>query len=164
MVISFVIAVILIGLDQLTKYLATVHLAPAGVHPLLPGIMELRYVRNDGAAFSLLANASWGRMFLIVVTAVALVGLAVWFIKMKPSAWWERCTFILIFSGGLGNWIDRVLHGSVVDFFATTFMDFAIFNVADCFVCIGAALFVLLVLRQELSTAKAKGDSPKKPV
>lgn len=164
MVLSFVIAAILIGLDQLTKYLATAYLAPIGVHPFLPGIMELRYVRNDGAAFSLLANAAWGRAFLIVVTALALAALAVWFIKMKPASWWERCTFILIFSGGTGNLIDRVLHGSVVDFFATTFIDFAIFNVADCFVCIGAALLALLVLRQELGTAKSKGDAPKKPV
>lgn len=164
MVISFVIAVILIGLDQLTKYLATAYLAPVGVRPLLPGVMELRYVRNDGAAFSLLANAAWGRIFLIVVTALALMALAVWFIRKKPASWWERWTFILIFSGGTGNLIDRVLHGSVVDFFATTFIDFAIFNVADCFVCIGAALLALLVLRQELASAKSKSDSPKKPV
>lgn len=164
MVISFVIAVILIGLDQWTKYLATVHLAPVGVHPFLPGIMELRYVRNDGAAFSLLANAAWGRIFLIIVTAFALAALAVWFIRKKPSSWWERWTFILIFSGGTGNLIDRILHGSVVDFFATTFIDFAIFNVADCFVCIGAALLALLVLRQELGSEKSRGDAPQKPV
>lgn len=165
MIISFVLAAILIGLDQLTKALATAYLAPVGVRPFIPGVMELRYVRNDGAAFSLFANVAWGRAFLIVVTAAALTAIAVWFIRKKPAAWWERWTFILIFSGGMGNWIDRVLHGSVVDFFATTFMDFAVFNVADCFVCIGAGLLALLLLRQELDAAKTpEGGAPQKPV
>ncbi len=164
MLVSFFIAAILIALDQATKYFATVYLAPVGSHPFIPGVMELRYVRNEGAAFSLLANAVWGRAFLIVATGFALAALAVWFLRKKPVSWWERCTFILIFSGGFGNLIDRVLHGSVVDFFATTFIDFAVFNIADCFVCVGAALFALLVLRQELRPQSPPADTPKKPI
>ncbi len=141
MIISFVLVAFLIGLDQLTKYLATAFLAPVGVCPFIPGVMELRYVRNEGAAFSLLADAAWGRAFLIVVTALALAALAV------------------------GNLIDRIAHGSVVDFFATTFIDFAVFNVADCFVCVGAGLLALLMLRQELGAAKTSGgDTPQKTV
>ena len=85
---------------------------------------------------------------------LALAALAVYFFWKKPSSWLERWVFILIFSGGLGNLIDRVLNGYVVDFFATTFMNFAVFNVADCFVCVGAALFVIAVLRQELNAKK----------
>ncbi len=165
MIISFVLVALLIGLDQLTKYLATAFLAPVGVCPFIPGVMELRYVRNEGAAFSLLADAAWGRAFLIVVTALALAALAGWFIRKKPNLWWERWTFILIFSGGIGNLIDRIAHGSVVDFFATTFIDFAVFNVADCFVCVGAGLLALLMLRQELGAAKTSGgDTPQKTV
>ena len=122
--------------------------------PFIPGVMELRYVLNDGAAFSMLADAEWGRVFLIVVTGLALAALAVYFFWKKPSSWLERWVFILIFSGGVGNLIDRVLNGYVVDFFATTFMNFAVFNVADCFVCVGAALFVIAVLRQELNAKK----------
>ena len=134
LLISVIIIIALTGLDQLTKHLATVYLAPVGAMPFIPGVMELRYVLNDGAAVSMLADAEWGRVFLIVVPGLAL--------------------FILIFSGGLGNLIDRVLNGYVVDFFATTFMNFAVFNVADCFVCVGAALFVIAVLRQELNAKK----------
>ena len=149
MIISFVLVAMLIGLDQLTKHLATAYLAPVGVRPFIPGVMELRYARNDGAAFSLLASAAWGRTFLIVVTTLALAALAVWFIRKKPNTWWERWTFILIFSGGMGNLIDRIAHGSVVDFF----------------VCIGAGLLALLMLRQELCAARASGgDSPQKTV
>ena len=100
--------------DQLTKHLATVYLAPVGAMPFIPGVMELRYVLNDGAAFSMLADAEWGRVFLIVVTGLALAALAVYFFWKKPSSWLERWVFILIFSGGLGN--DRpVLNGYVVD-------------------------------------------------
>lgn len=122
--------------------------------------MELRYVRNEGAAFSMLADAAWGRWFLVLVTAAALTAVAVYFIKTRPRAWVWRWTYILILAGGLGNLADRIRQGYVVDFFATTFMDFAVFNVADCFVCIGAALLALNILRQELSTARdAPGES-----
>ena len=93
-------------------------------------------------------------MGLALALGLALAALAVYFFWKKPSSWLERWVFILIFSGGLGNLIDRVLNGYVVDFFATTFMNFAVFNVADCFVCVGAALFVIAVLRQELNAKK----------
>lgn len=103
LLISVIIIIALTGLDQLTKHLATVYLAPVGAMPFIPGVMELRYVLNDGAAFSMLADAEWGRVFLIVVTGLALAALAVYFFWKKPSSWLERWVFILIFSGGLGN-------------------------------------------------------------
>lgn len=165
---TIVVIALLIGLDQLAKYLAAAYLAPVGTAPFLPGAMELRFVRNEGAAFSLLANAAWGRLFLIVVTGAALAALAIYFVRRKPASWLERWAFILIFSGGAGNWIDRVLHGSVVDFFATTFIDFAVFNVADCFVCVGAALLALAVLREERGAkneaGRAKDARDEKPL
>ena len=104
------------------------------------------------AAFS--AGRIIGGFLLALALGLALAALAVYFFWKKPSSWLERWVFILIFSGGLGNLIDRVLNGYVVDFFATTFMNFAVFNVADCFVCVGAALFVIAVLRQELNAKK----------
>ena len=76
LLISVIIIIALTGLDQLTKHLATVYLAPVGSMPFIPGVMELRYVLNDGAAFSMLADAEWGRVFLIVVTGLALAALA----------------------------------------------------------------------------------------
>ena len=75
LLISVIIIIALTGLDQLTKHLATVYLAPVGAMPFIPGVMELRYVLNDGAAFSMLADAEWGRVFLIVVTGLALAAL-----------------------------------------------------------------------------------------
>lgn len=161
LLISFVIAAVLIGLDQLTKYLATVYLAPVGTMPFLPGVMELHYVLNDGAAFSFLSGFAWAPTFFVVVTGVALAALAGYFLWKKPSSWLERWAFILVFAGGLGNWIDRLRNGYVVDFFATTFIDFAVFNVADCFICVGAGLLVLWVLLQELRAKSARsGQDP----
>ncbi len=157
MAISFILAALLIGLDQLTKYLAALFLMPVGSAAFIPGVMELRYVRNEGAAFSMFAKAEWGRGFLIVVTALALAAMTVYFVRKRPASWLWRWTFILIFAGGVGNLIDRIHQGFVVDFFATTFINFAVFNVADCFVCVGAVLLLLNMFRQELNGKKTSG-------
>lgn len=133
-------------LDQLTKYLAQLYLQPVGTMPFIPGIMELRFVLNDGAAFSSFAGA---RLFLILFTGVAIAALAVYLFWKKPSKRLERAALVLLIGGGLGNLIDRVRTGVVVDFFATTFVDFAVFNVADCFVCVGAAMLILYVFLEE---------------
>ena len=147
----------MVGFDQLTKYWATLALAPDKVVPFLPGIMEFRYILNDGAAFSMLSGRSWGQWFLVGVTTVAL--LAVLYIllfrrnKLQPLAY---AGLLLIEAGGIGNLIDRVANGYVVDFFATTFVNFAVFNVADCFVTVGVALLVIYYLRSELAQKKQK--------
>lgn len=151
MLIYAVLIVLLVGVDQLTKYLAAVYLAPVGTAPFLPGIMELRYVENDGMAFSMLS----GRQTLLIVVTSITIGALVWYLFFKkPPMRAERVALCLIIAGGLGNLIDRVAAGRVIDFFATTFINFAVFNVADCFVCVGAALFVIAVLRQELNAKK----------
>lgn len=92
LLISVIIIIALTGLDQLTKHLATVYLAPVGAMPFIPGVMELRYVLNDGAAFSMLADAEWGRVFLIVVTGLALAALAVYFSgRSRLPGWSAGC-------------------------------------------------------------------------
>lgn len=157
MLSSVLFVVVLIVLDQLTKVLATAYLAPVGVMPFLPGIMELRYVLNDGMAFSMLAGARW---LLIVVTAAALAVLSWWaFTKKKTQPKLEHISLLLVIGGGIGNLIDRVLHGYVVDFFATTFIDFAVFNVADCFVVVGMTLLMIAILRQEFGHKAAEATS-----
>ena len=129
----------------------------ARMHGVPLPVMTATGSGNQGITLFLTVDAA-ARYFSIPeekeLRAIALAALAVYFFWKKPSSWLERWVFILIFSGGLGNLIDRVLNGYVVDFFATTFMNFAVFNVADCFVCVGAALFVIAVLRQELNAKK----------
>lgn len=143
-------------LDQLTKYFAQLYLQPVGTMPFIPGIMELRFVLNDGAAFSSFAGA---RLFLILFTGIAIAALAVYLFWKKPPKRLERTALVLLIGGGLGNLIDRVRTGVVVDFFATTFVDFAVFNVADCFVCVGAAMLILYVVLEE---RKKSGEPERK--
>ncbi len=151
--ITIVLIVVLIIIDQITKYLATAYLQPVGSAPFIPGIMELRYVLNDGAAFSLFSGNKW---FLIGFTSVALVVVAVYLYIRNPKMKIERLSLILILAGGIGNLIDRILQGYVVDFFATTFINFAVFNVADCFVVVGAFLLVFITIYDEIKISKLK--------
>lgn len=147
----------MVGLDQLTKYWATLALAPDKTAPFLPGIMELRYVLNDGAAFSVFSGKVWGQWFLIAVTSAALLAvLYVLFFKRARLDKLGYAALLLIEAGGIGNLIDRVLNGYVVDFFATTFVDFAVFNVADCFVSVGVVLLAAYYIRSELAAKKAR--------
>lgn len=156
MLFTVLAALVLVAFDQLTKYAATLYLAPVGSMPFIPGIMELRYILNDGAAFSILSGNRW---FLIVITGLALAGLGWYLLFRKPQDKVMYFALLLVFAGGIGNLIDRVLNGAVVDFFATTFMNFAVFNVADCFVCVGMALLIFAVIRDEISAKKKKSDA-----
>jgi signal peptidase II len=148
----------LIALDQFSKYLATMYLAPIGTMPFLPGL-ELHYILNDGMAFSLFAG---NRFLLIGVTSVALLAFAIYLFWKKPADKLEYISFVLILAGGIGNLIDRILYGYVVDFFNFTFVNFAVFNVADCFVTCGAVLLMLAFIRQELRAKKARQSAETK--
>lgn len=152
----------LAALDQLIKIWATTYLMPIGSAPLAPGFVELRYVLNDGMAFSMLSGRRW---LLIAVTGAVLlvVALALLFRKMPRL---ERIVWMLILGGGLGNLIDRVRTGVVVDYLNFQFMEFPVFNFADICVCTGVGLLILsLVLdlvherRNASEKAPGKGDT-----
>ena len=150
-------AAVLVVIDQLIKHWATAALLPVGNMDLLPGIVELRYCLNDGMAFSMLAGK---QTLLIGMTSVMLVVVAAMLFTRKMSVW-ERISWTLILGGGVGNLIDRVLNGVVVDYINVLFMHFAIFNFADICVCVGVGLLMLVVLLDSFKkeeTAKQKAD------
>ncbi len=149
--IYFLLVVALIGIDQITKYLAVIYLEPVGSMPFIPGIMELRFVLNDGAAFSFFAGKTW---FLVGATSVALIALFAYILIKRPTSRLEMFSLILILSGGIGNLIDRIRNGVVVDFFATTFINFAVFNFADCFVVVGTFLLCAYIISDEIKISK----------
>ena len=135
-------AAVLVVLEQLIKHWATAALLPVGSMEVLPGIVELRYCLNDGMAFSMLAGKQG---LLIGVTSVMLVAVLVMlFVRKMPLA--ERIAWTLVLGGGVGNLIDRVLNGVVVDYINVLFMHFAIFNFADICVCVGVGLLMLVLL------------------
>ena len=139
------LAAALVALDQLVKYLVVQNIAPGEHVPFLPHILDLTYVQNTGAAFSLFEEHTW---ILTLISLVMSVVLAVALVKKFFRHPLDRVCLTLIFAGAVGNLIDRALQGYVVDMFNVLFMHFAVFNVADiCLVVgsIGAALYYLLL-------------------
>ena len=137
-------ALAIVGVDQLVKYLVVANIPLFGSAPLLPGILKLTYVQNTGAAFSMLSGMQW--LFVVIFVLLTAMLLFEYFKKRLPFTNFERWCIAAIYGGGLGNVIDRVLYGYVVDMFQTEFMDFAIFNVADIFITCGCiALMVHIV-------------------
>ena len=150
------ILVIILGgiiLDQLTKWLSAEFLTKVSTVPLINGVLHLTYVENEGAAFGMLANHRWVFMILSVVGILAIAG---WLIVEKPKSYWIRTAISFVIGGGIGNMIDRVRLGYVVDFIDCRFIDFYVFNVADSFVTVGCILFVILLAIEEFKNAKKK--------
>ena len=130
--------------DQLVKYFVLTHIPLFGTMELLPGVVGLTYVQNYGAAFSSLQGMRW----LFVVILVVFIGVVIWDYKVKYMRFttFERWCIASICGGGIGNMIDRVRYGFVVDMFRTEFMNFPIFNVADCFITCGCIALVVSLL------------------
>lgn len=145
----------LVGIDQLIKLWAVQVLQPVGTMPLIPHVVELRFVLNPGMAFSLLSGK---QLLLIVATTAAMAVMAYWlFFRCRGKALLQAA-LILMLGGGIGNLIDRVLNGVVVDYINLLFMRFAIFNFADICVCVGAGLMVLYIFLEDLHAARSKED------
>lgn len=165
MILTVVVCLGLIGLDQLIKLLAVWFLAPVEQVAVIPGVVGLRYVQNTGAAFSLLSGR---QPLLIVVTGVILLVGAYVLLFRPPKDRLERIAIVMIFSGGVGNLIDRLARGFVVDYIEVLFIRFAVFNFADCLVTLGFVLLVVAVFRLELAAARKRraagaGDVPAVP-
>jgi signal peptidase II len=134
----------LIAIDQLLKAWSSANLEGQGRRIILDGLLGMRYFHNAGAAFGFLADFEWGRWVLIGVVTLLLLGVA-WCYFILPNqqrCWWVRIPLIFIFAGGLGNLIDRIRLGYVVDMLEFLFVRFAIFNLADVFVTVGMAMLI----------------------
>ena len=137
-----VFAALIVAADQFSKYLTVANIPLGGHIPVIDWLFQLTYIQNDGMAFSMLRGGRW---FFLVVTvfALALIVLAIakkW--VNHPTGLWALAS---IAGGAVGNLIDRVRFGYVIDMIEVTFMEFAVFNVADCFVVCGAVLLVIYV-------------------
>ena len=140
--LAIICGVLVVVIDQLTKYLVTAFMGINEVITLVPGILNLnRITPNAGAAFGILQGRTW---FLITITALIMiicVGLLIRKTFDSKLMYWALC---LVLGGGVGNLIDRVFRdGNVVDFLEFGFFEFPVFNVADIAVCVGAGLMVL---------------------
>ena len=157
--IWLIVAAAAVGVDQLTKLLAVKYLKPIDTQPLIQNVLHLTYLENRGAAFGMLADHRWIFMATSSLAVVAiLVFMMVWYKKYYHPLLYTGLS--LIVGGGIGNMIDRVANGYVVDFIDFRLINFAIFNGADSFVCVGAALVVIYVF---LSEKKEKGSGASLP-
>ena len=136
------IAALAAALDRLTKVLA----ARASDGALIPGLLNLRCVENRGMAFSLLSGRA---ALLSVVTLLILLGLTAWLVARPEQGGLLRAGLWLLVGGGLGNLYDRLVFGQVADFLEFAFVRFAVFNVADVCVCVGAGLAMLGAILKE---------------
>ena len=119
---------------------------------LIPGVLELRYFLTDGMAFSMLAGK---QKLLIAVTSLMLLGV-LWMLFARKLTPLERVAWTLVLGGGIGNLIDRIATGVVVDYINVLFMNFAIFNFADICVCVGVGLLMVWVLFDSYFKEKAE--------
>ena len=143
-------------LDQLTKLLSVLFLKNIDTLPLIRGVLHLTYVENRGAAFGMLSDDRW--VFLTVSTVTILViGVLLYFGHIDGVAYGVALSMIL--SGGIGNMIDRVALGYVVDFIDFRLINFAVFNGADSFICVGAGLMIVLLLRDIIRESREKKAS-----
>lgn len=129
-----VLVAALIALDQVVKYLVLTHIALGEHIPFLPYLLDLTYVRNTGAAFSILSEHTWLLTAVSLVMSVVLVWMLFKPMFRHPLG---RLCVALILAGAVGNLIDRAFRGFVVDMFHVLFMEFAVFNVADICVVVG---------------------------
>lgn len=143
--IGILAAVLLTALDQWTKYLAVLHLKGQSPIVLWDGAFELYYLENRGAAFGILQGQ---KAVFLICTAVVLVLIAFYYNRLPGGRRYTlmRVVAVLLAAGALGNLIDRMRYSYVVDFLYFKLIDFPVFNVADCYVTVGAVLLAVLIL------------------
>lgn len=139
-------AVILILLDQLSKQWIVNHIPLNAIRKCVPGIFSLTYLRNYGAAFSILQNQQW---FFTVITLAVVGAACYYFIKNINGNFWFLFGLLLIISGGIGNFIDRLRLGYVIDMVHLDFMNFAIFNLADSYLTVGVMILFIALWKEE---------------
>ncbi len=141
--LAAIIAIVAVILDQLSKYIVVQNIELYETVPFIKGFMSFYHTRNTGAAFSMLADRRWVFMVFSVISMGLIIYLLVKEYRRHPLM---NIALGMILGGGIGNMIDRIALGYVVDFFHTDFIDFAVFNVADCFITVGAVLLGVYVI------------------
>jgi signal peptidase II len=142
----FISILLLILLDQAVKGYVVKEIPLGGMRRFIPKVVSLTYLKNSGAAFSMLENQQW---FFTIITLIAMGAAFVYLYRHIKGSIWLLLGLALIISGGIGNFIDRLRQGFVVDMFHLDFMNFAIFNVADIYLSIGVGLLLIYLLREE---------------
>ena len=148
------LAVLAAALDRITKVWAAQALYTGGAREVVPGILSFAYAENRGMAFSMLS----GRTLLLSLATIAIIAVVlIWLLRDTEMPLLQRVGLWLIAGGGVGNLYDRLITGDVVDFIRPDFVNFAVFNLADVFICLGAGLVLLAAVILESRKGKPHG-------
>jgi signal peptidase II len=155
---AMIAAITLVAIDHITKYWALTYLKPLENTTVIKGLLDFTFVENRGAAFGFLSGQRW---LFVIITIIVSLGIIYTFIKLPKNKvnTWIRFSLLLIFAGAIGNFVDRIYRGYVVDFLEVTFISFPVFNVADIYVVIGTGILMfimLFVLKDEPKKEKDK--------
>lgn len=136
-------AVLLIILDQWTKYMVLLHIKPVDSIPLIQGVLSFTYHENRGAVWGIMQ----GQIPILIVSTVIILAVVLWIYSRIPDTkkyLWLRIIAVMVIAGAIGNFIDRLFRHYVVDFIYFELIDFPIFNVADMYVVIAAFLLIFV--------------------
>jgi signal peptidase II len=151
MILYYIVALVIIGVDQLTKYLTLQHIPLHESIEVIPGVLSFTHHRNTGAAWSILEGQMW---FFYIVTLV-VVAVILYYLHTEGK---EHASFgwalTLLLGGAVGNFIDRLFHQFVVDMFRTEFIQFPIFNVADIALTFGVIVMIIYLIADEWNRKK----------
>ncbi len=153
-------ALLLVGVDQVVKYIAAMFLKDAPAVVLWDDVFELLYVENRGAAFSMMQNARW---FFVALTSIVMVFLLLVVLSGRyRRSMLLNISFVLVMGGGIGNLIDRIVNGYVIDYLYFKLINFPVFNFADCCLVIGAAFMLAFFFFVYEDTSKLTAKTVKK--
>lgn len=136
-------AVLLIILDQWTKYMVLLHIKPVDSIPLISGVLSFTYHENRGAVWGIMQ----GQIPILIVSTIIILAVVLWVYSRIPDTkkyLWLRIIAVMVTAGAIGNFIDRIFRHYVVDFIYFELIDFPIFNVADMYVVIAAFLLIFV--------------------
>lgn len=154
MLITVVIALGVLILDRVSKWLTVQYVKPIGSYPVIKDVFHFTYVENRGAAWGIMQNGRW---IFVGVTAVVCVAIVVFLIREKSMAPLLRVSLSVILGGAIGNLIDRVLYGYVVDMIHVKFIDYPVFNIADSATVVGTILLAWYIIFMTGKTPEAEG-------
>lgn len=147
---------LIVAFDQITKYFAQLNLYSGEVKTFIPNIVQFRYAENTGMAFSMFSGARW----LFIVLTVIVCAFVLWYMfSNRCKSLWLYWSLGVVLAGGVGNLIDRVRFGYVVDFIEPTFVNFAVFNIADCAVTCGAVVLIAYLVFDAFKKDKSENNA-----
>lgn len=152
---SISVIAVLVAVDQLIKHIVDLYLKPIGSVPVIKSILQFSYYENDGAMMGMMS----GKTITMTVLAIVCLGVITFVIfSGKVRFGIDYCCIVLMMSGGLGNIIDRIFRGYVIDYIEVLFVDFYIFNFADCLVTCAAAVMIGNQIYEILKEHKVKKE------